>query len=152
MEKKDVFDKIMSLPGFRVLEPFYKKNKEVLLYLFFGALTTLISILSYAYFNVMLGMNELLANVISWILAVLFAFVTNKIWVFSSKNSTFLAFMREMFYFFGGRAATLAIEEAWLFVFITILHFGSIPVKIIAQVMVLILNYIISKVLVFKKK
>lgn len=77
MEKKDIFDKIMSLPGLRLFEPFCKKNKEVLLYLFFGGLTILISILSYAYFNVVLGINELLANIIAWILAVTLAFVTN---------------------------------------------------------------------------
>ena len=86
MEKKDIFDKIMSLPGLRIFEPFYKKNKEVLMYLFFGGLTFLVSVVTYAYFNVVLGMNELIANIFSWIIAVAFAFITNKIWVFCSKN------------------------------------------------------------------
>jgi len=78
--KPDIFDKIMHLPGLRVFEPLYKKYKEVLLYLFFGVLTTVVSIGSYAFFNVTLGINELIANVISWVLAVLFAFFTNRIW------------------------------------------------------------------------
>ena len=63
--KPDIFDKIMHLPGLRVFEPLYKKYKEVLLYLFFGVLTTVVSIGSYAFFNVTLGINELIANVIS---------------------------------------------------------------------------------------
>ena len=62
--KPDIFDKIMHLPGLRVFEPLYKKYKEVLLYLFFGVLTTVVSIGSYAFFNVTLGINELIANVI----------------------------------------------------------------------------------------
>ena len=78
--KPDIFDKIMHLPGLRVFEPLYKKYKEVLLYLFFGVLTTVVSIGSYAFFNVTLGINELIANVISLVLAVLFAFFTNRIW------------------------------------------------------------------------
>ena len=81
IEKKDIFDKIMSLPGLRIFEPFYKKNKEVLLYLFFGGLSFIVSVSSYAYFNLVLDLNALIANIFSWILAVIFAFVTNKIWV-----------------------------------------------------------------------
>ena len=151
MEKKDIFDKIMSLPGFRIFEPFYKKNKEVLLYLFFGGLTFLISVVTYAYFTMMFGMNELIANIFSWIIAVLFAFVTNKIWVFQSKNDTILAFVREVVAFFAGRVATLVVEEVILFVFITMLQWNSLGVKIAAQVIVIVLNYVISKLLVFKK-
>lgn len=59
--KPDIFDKIMHLPGLRVFEPLYKKYKEVLLYLFFGVLTTVVSIGSYAFFNVAMGINELIA-------------------------------------------------------------------------------------------
>lgn len=151
MEKKDIFDKIMSLPGLRIFEPFYKKNKEVLLYLFFGGLTFLISVVTYAYFTMMFGMNELIANIFSWIIAVLFAFVTNKIWVFQSKNDTILAFVREAVAFFAGRVATLVVEEVILFVFIMMLQWNSLGVKIAAQVIVIVLNYVISKLLVFKK-
>ena len=150
IEKKDIFDKIMSLPGLRILEPFYKKNKEVLLYLFFGGLSFIVSIASYAYFNVVLEINELIANIFSWILAVVFAFVTNKIWVFCSKNDSFFEFFREMFSFFAGRLATLGIEEAILLIFITCLSFPSMTVKVVAQIVVILLNYVISKLFVFK--
>ncbi|MEE1251344.1 MAG: GtrA family protein [Lachnospiraceae bacterium] len=151
IEKKDIFDKIMSLPGLCILEPFYKKNKEVLLYLFFGVLSFIVSIASYAYFNIVLDMNELIANIFSWILAVIFAFVTNKIWVFRSKNASFLEFLREMFSFFTGRLATLGVEEVILLIFITGLSFNSMAVKVVAQIVVILLNYVISKLFVFKE-
>lgn len=151
MDKKDIFDRIMSLPGLRIFEPFYKKNKEVLIYLFFGGLTFLVSVITYAYFNAVLGINELVANIFSWILAVVFAFVTNKIWVFHSKNNALLGLLKEMLSFFAGRLVTLGVEEILLFIFITKLHFHSLLIKVIAQIIVIILNYIISKLFVFKK-
>ena len=144
--KPDIFDKIMHLPGLRVFEPLYKKYKEVLLYLFFGVLTTVVSIGSYAFFNVTLGINELIANV-----AVLFAFFTNRIWVFAAPTKTVEEFMKQLVSFAGGRVLTLVIEEIILLVFITMLHFNSMLIKFIAQVVVIILNYVISKLLVFRK-
>lgn len=149
--KQDIFDKIMHLPGLRVFEPLYKKYKEVLLYLFFGVLTTVVSIGSYAFFNVTLGINELIANVISWVLAVLFAFFTNRIWVFAAPTKNVEEFMKQLVSFAGGRVLTLVIEEIILLVFITMLHFNSMLIKFIAQVVVIILNYVISKLLVFRK-
>lgn len=151
-ERKDIFDKIMMLPGLRILNPFYKKNKEVLLYLFFGGLTFLVSVISYAYFNVTLGINELVANIISWVLAVAFAFFTNRIWVFQAPTETVSQFLMQLIRFFMGRVATLVVEEVILLVFITILGFNSMAVKVIAQVIVIVLNYIISKLVVFRKK
>ena len=140
------------LPGLRILNPFYKKNKEVLLYLFFGGLTFLVSVISYAYFNVTLGINELVANIISWVLAVAFAFFTNRIWVFQAPTKTVSQFLMQLIRFFMGRVATLVVEEVILLVFITILGFNSMVVKVIAQVIVIVLNYVISKLVVFRKK
>ncbi|MCC8028820.1 MAG: GtrA family protein [Lachnospiraceae bacterium] len=148
---EDIFDRIMKWPGLRKLEPFYRKYKEVLLYLFFGGLTFLVSIGSYAGFNIGMGINELIANVISWIFAVAFAYITNKIWVFSTRGLEFGAFLAEIFKFFGGRVFTLVVEEVILYVFITRMQFNSMLVKVIAQVVVIVLNYLISKLFVFKK-
>ena len=150
IEKKDIFDKIMELPILKIFNPFYKKNKEVLLYLFFGGLTFCVSIASYAYFNLVLDFNELVANVFSWILAVLFAYITNKIWVFQAPVSSIRDFLKQIFSFFGGRLATLGVEEVILFVFITCLNWNSMIVKVVAQIVVIFLNYIISKLWVFK--
>lgn len=150
-ENKDIFDKIFELSILSRFALVYKKNKEVLLYLFFGGLTFIVSIGTYAVFNVFLGINELIANVMSWIFAVLFAFLTNRIWVFQAPTNTIQEFVKQMVSFFGGRLITLAVEEVILLVFITILGFGSMLIKVVAQIVVIVLNYIISKFYVFKE-
>lgn len=150
--KQDIFDRLMHLPVLNIGEPFYKKNKKVLLYLLFGGLTFIISVLSYSYFDLICGWNELVANIGSWILAVLFAFLTNRIWVFQAPTHGIAGFLRQMLSFFTGRLVTLGIEEIILFVFITKLAYPSIGVKVAAQVVVIVLNYIISKLLVFRNR
>lgn len=151
-KEKDIFDRIMSLPGLNIFEDIYKKYKEILLYLFFGGLTTIISIGSYSYCDIVMHMNPLVANIISWILAVLFAYVTNKIWVFNAETNGIYELGIEMFHFFTGRIFTLIVEEIILLVFINKLHFNSILVKVAAQVVVIVLNYIISKLIVFREE
>ena len=151
-EKKDIFDRLMALPVLNILEPFYKAHKEVLLYLFFGGLTFIISIASYAFFDITMEMNELVANIFSWIIAVLFAYITNRTWVFENTKSGAAGIVQELIMFMSGRVATLVVEEVILLVFITWLGFGSMVVKIVAQVIVIVLNYIISKLIVFKKR
>lgn len=150
-EKKDIFDKIMSLKIFSFLLPFYKKHKEGLLYLFFGALTTFINLAVFFLFTDLLGVDELIANVIAWIIAVLFAYVTNRIWVFASHCNTKYAVIKEVLAFYGGRVFTLLLEEGILFVFIKLLSLNAVAVKIIAQIAVIVINYVISKLWVFNK-
>lgn len=151
-EKKDIFDKIMELPGLNYFNDFYKKYKEFLLYIFFGVFTAVVSIGSYSYCDVVLKMNPLISNVISWILAVTFAYITNKLWVFNVEIYGIRALLVQIFDFFAGRFFTLLVEEGILFVFITTLHFNSILVKVFAQIIIVILNYIISKLIVFRNK
>ena len=147
--KPDIFDRIMTLPVLRIFEPFYRRFKQVLLYLFFGGLTTVVSIGSFWYFCEC-GIHELIANVLSWILAVLFAYITNSIWVFTSSPASWKERLKQCAGFFGGRVATLGMEEVILLVGISLLKFPALPVKILAQVLVLIGNYIISKFFVFR--
>lgn len=151
-EKPDIFDKIMSLPILRIFEGFYKKHKEGLLYLFFGGLAFFLSIFIFWGLNVPLGMNELIANVICWVIVVYFAFTTNRLWVFRAKTNNSREFFKQMVSFYVGRIATLVVEEIILFVFITIIGLNSLAVKIAAQFIVIVLNYIISKLFIFKNK
>ena len=151
VQEKDIFDKVMAMPILRIFEPFYKKYKEIVLYLFFGVLTMAVSIISYARCNMVIKMDALVANIISWILAVLFAFYTNRIWVFSVKTNSKKDLIVQMISFCSGRIVTLIIEETILFVFIKCLHYDSMGVKIMAQIVVVVLNYIISKLWVFHK-
>lgn len=150
-DKQDIFDRIMGLPGLRKLYPQYEKHKSVLLYLFFGGLTTLISIGSFILFDTGLGIPALIANVFSWILAVAFAYITNRVWVFASHTRG-KEIVKEAVSFVTGRLATLGFEEIVILVFVEQLSFNSIGVKILAQLGVLILNYVISKIFVFNDK
>lgn len=131
-----------------------RKNdlKEFILYAVFGTIAFIVSIGSYALFNIGFGINELIANALAWVFAVLFSYVTNKKWVFKAPTPTRTAFFIQMFAFFSGRFMTLIIEEAIIFVFITLLKYPSMWVKLAAQVVVVILNYVISKLLVFRDR
>lgn len=151
-EKKDIFDKLMSLPVLRIFEPFYKKHKEILLYLFFGVLTTLVSFATFWYLADVLMLNEHAANIISWILAVLCAFVTNRIWVFDAAAKNTRGLLMQMIMFYASRLSTLAVEEVIIYIFITRMELPNMPVKLAASVIVVILNYVLSKLVVFTKK
>ena len=161
----DIYDRIMHIKPFSVFERFYIKNKSVLLYLFFGGLTTLVSIFTFwlaelfirsdfnvSIFGSMYSIKVVLSNAISWICAVLFAFFTNRIWVFNSPTDSWTGFFKQMAAFFGGRFATFLLETAILVVFVSILNFNEMLMKIIAQLVVLVSNYVISKLIVFRKR
>ena len=150
-EQKDIFDKIMSLPGLRRFYGLYAKYKEILLYILFGGVATVVSIGSFVICDTTLGMNELVANVISWVLAVATAYATNRTWVFGSRT-TGREFWKELVSFFSGRVLTLLMEEAILLIFVTWLGFPGVWIKVAAQIAVLVGNYFISKLIIFKKK
>ena len=133
------------------IKNFIIKNNELILYLIFGALTTAVSILSFWLF-IKVNINELIANVLSWILAVTFAFFTNKFLVFKNKNSNKADFLKQFFSFYVSRIATLIIEELIILIFVTILNFNSLVIKTIAQILIIILNYFLSKLFIFKNK
>ncbi len=128
------------------------KYREVLLYLVFGGLTTVVSLVSFWLCVYPLKLNVLVANVISWICAVTFAYFTNARWVFEARPETRGEKLRQFVSFYAGRLATLGVEELLLLVFVTWLGCNEMLIKLIAQVVVVILNYVISKLLVFRKK
>lgn len=135
-----------------VLKKYYEKYKEIILYIVFGVLTTIVSLGSFYIFATVLKIDVLVANIMSWICAVLFAYFTNSKWVFAkdTEKKNIKVRLREMALFFSGRLATLGIEEVILLVFVTLLHYNEMIVKTAAQVIVLISNYVISKLVVFK--
>lgn len=151
-KKDDIFDRIIQWGFFKRFYPIYAQYKEILLYLFFGGLTFVVSIASYAFFEMIVGFTPLIANVFSWMLAVSFAYITNRIWVFEDTASGLGNIMREIVSFFGGRILTLVIEEVILLIGISILLLNSILIKVIAQIVVIVLNYFISKLLIFNTK
>lgn len=149
---EDIFDRIMHLPFFRLFEKPYKKYKDVLLYLFFGVLTTAINYLFYWLLGEdVAGLNVHAANVIAWVISVAFAYVTNRTWVFKAHAQTAGGIVKEITEFAGGRLFTLGFEELMLLIFVTWLDFNEYVIKLIAAVGVVILNYVISKLIVFRK-
>ena len=123
-----------------------KKHEKFIKYLIFGVLTTIVSIVSYALCAKVFQIHFLLSNTISWIISVLFAYVTNKLYVFKSNGKV----DKEIFKFFMYRIASLLIETIIMYIFVDILKINDIMVKIIAQFIVILLNYIFSKLYVFK--
>lgn len=133
------------------IKQIYIRNKEVILYLFFGGLAFFLNIGLFALLNEVCNINELIANVICWCVCVLFQFITNRSWVFDAGEGGSGRMMKQLASFVGGRLFTLAVEEAIILVFITWLGFNSMIVKLVAQFVVIVLNYIISKKIVFRK-
>ena len=137
---------------------FLKKHKSVILYILFGGLTTVvdwsISFLLYYLWGDAIEATPILlhgANVIAWVAAVAFAYITNRIWVFESKRRGLLPILGEIVAFAGGRVLTLLLQEAIMAVFCTWLGLNEYLFKIIAAVLVVILNYFLSKLVVFRK-
>lgn len=135
------------------------KYKQVLLYLFFGVLTTVVDwAVSFLLYDVWAEAMESspwiihFANVIAWTCAVLFAFFTNRGLVFGSTRRGFLPVLSELGLFAAGRVATLLMQEAIVAVMFDWLGFNKYAVKIVAAVVVVITNYFISKFIVFRKK
>lgn len=137
---------------------FIKKHKEIVLYIVFGALTTLVNYLVFYPLVNLPGMKDsvswwtLVVNVIAWVAAVAFAYVTNKFFVFESKDKSKKTVFREIVSFVGARVASLLIEEAILALFVTVLHFNENLIKLIASVGTVIINYFFSKFVIFRKK
>ncbi|MCD7894798.1 MAG: GtrA family protein [Erysipelotrichaceae bacterium] len=128
-----------------------KISKEVIMYIIMGIGTTIVSLGSYYILANPLNLNYQLANIISWILAVTFAYITNKKYVFESKVNDMKGIFKEASSFYLARISTLLIEMASMFIFVTIFHFDANIIKLLNQGIVLVLNYVFSKLFVFKK-
>lgn len=123
---------------------------EALRYLIFGILTTIVSIGSYRAFR-LLNLPYQPATVLSWILSVTFAFVTNKLFVFQSRKRTFYTVFREAFSFFTCRLMSLGFEIVFMIVSVDKLHIDDFLAKCMTQVFIFLLNYLFSKFLIFRK-
>ena len=114
---------------------------------FFGTLTFFVNVIVYFLFENVFGINYIISNIIAWFFSVLFAYITNRIWVFESKSANII---KEMSLFFGGRIFSGVVDTGLMYLFIDILTIGDLISKIVVQVIVVILNYVFSKLIVFK--
>lgn len=132
----------------------YNKYKEIVNYLIFGFLTTVISLIVYygLTFTVLdpnKSVSLQIANILSWVAGVIFAYVTNRKYVFNSKNDNIV---KEIGSFVGARVVTLIMDMLIMFIGVTLLKFNDKVFKLISQVVVIISNYLFSKIFVFKKE
>lgn len=138
------------------LQDIYYKYEEKWMYLLFGGLTTVISIVTkLIVFWVISGepkWESTAGVVISWIFAVTFAFFTNKKYVFKSETKTKEEFWKVFFSFYGARLATFFMEEAIFVVFCDVMHLNKTVITFLSQVLIFVANYVLSKVFVFRKK
>ncbi len=131
----------------------YLNYKEVIHYLFFGGLATIVNFVSYFVFARFIGIDEVISSGLSWFCSVLFAYITNKLFVFESKTETKKAFFMEMISFFLARIASGILCDVGTFaLMVKVFHINDIFSKIITQIMVVIVNYFFSKLIVFRKK
>lgn len=134
-----------------MIKSIWKKYRAMIAYLFFGGVTTLINLVSFDIMASYWGWNYQLATIIAWILTVLAAYLTNKVWVFESHYTTVVAFIKELGSFFFFRGITLIMELIIMYIGVSLLNGNLLLVKIIDNVVVVAANYLFSKWYIFKK-
>lgn len=127
------------------------RYRELILYVFFGGCTTLINIVVYFICRQWFSMAVVPADVAAWVLAVVFAYVTNKLFVFESKSWCPRLIIKEAAEFFTARVVSLGVDVVLLYVIVEVLGWWELPMKIIANVVVIVINYIFSKWIIFRK-
>ncbi|MEE0248951.1 GtrA family protein [Peptacetobacter hiranonis] len=129
-----------------------RKYKEGILYLFFGVLSTIVNLGTYFIATRVFGINYLVSNVIAWFFAVIFAYVTNKFFVFEVKNVEIKFLIKEFLSFINCRIVSGVTEIVLIYLMVEILCINDFIVKIITNIVVVVLNFIFSKLIIFKKK
>ena len=134
-----------------MLKKLYLKYKELVSYVFWGVMTTAVNYCVYFLLTKLFLVNYLISNVAAWVAAVVFAFVVNKLFVFDSKSWALKTVFAEGWKFLSARILSGVLETGILFLFVSVLKLPDGPVKIAAGVLVILLNYAVSKWLIFKK-
>lgn len=149
-----------------MLSSLIQKYREIILYLIFGVLTTLVNLVVFKLSGLLLGeAYYLISNIIAWCIAVVFAFFVNKLWVFSSRSFAPAVLRRELPSFLGARIFSLVVEEIGLWIMIDLCRLSAVAFplpgfsftgtdlsKLVMQVVVVVLNYVFSKFIIFKTK
>ena len=125
-------------------------NKEIILYVIFGVLTTIVNLIAYYLFSNIININYLMSNTIAWIISVVFAYITNKFFVFNSSYINKDVIIEEFIKFMNCRLISGLSEVVLLFLFVDLLLMNDIVAKLIIGVLVALINFIFSKVFIFK--
>lgn len=134
------------------IKDLYIEFKEVINYLVFGVLAMVVNFVSYFIFARLLHIDEVISSGLSWFCSVLFAYITNKLFVFDSKTTNKKELIKEAISFFLARVVSGILCDVGTFaLMVKVLHINDIVSKVVTQVMVVIMNYVFSKFIVFKK-
>ncbi|MBE6815232.1 MAG: GtrA family protein [Ruminococcaceae bacterium] len=150
----------------KMIKTLFIKYKELITYVIFGVLTTLVNFFAFGIFTKIFGEDlYLVNNAIAWVVGVVFAYITNKLFVFESKSWDLKVITKEITGFLGARIFSFLVEEGGMFLFVSVLGLGEksltllgftitgqFIVKILLAVIVVILNYIFSKFFIFRIK
>lgn len=128
------------------------KYREAIAYIFVGGTTTIVSIISYFIFTYPLSLGYMTSTILSWIVSVIYAYITNKIIVFRSDTKGVKAITKEFISFVSCRLLTLVIEMVTMYLLVSIITLDKGISKILVQFIIFVLNYVFSKILVFRKK
>ncbi len=131
---------------------FYSRYKEMLLYLVFGVLTTCVNFVAYFLLTRYVLLGDTLSTALAWLISVLFAYVTNRRFVFTNKAKGQKEVAKECFSFFASRSFTGLLDVLNMYLFVSVLHLNDLVIKILSNVVIVILNYVLSKFIVFRKK
>ncbi len=135
-----------------MIQKLFMKYWDTIPYLFFGVCTTAVNVVVYWMCAHPLHLKTMPSTIIAWLMAVLFAYVVNRKWVFHSEAHETKDICKEMISFFGCRLATGIVDWICMFVFVELLNANDVFIKMAANVLVFVLNYVASKFIIFKKK
>lgn len=130
----------------------YKEHEEGINYLIFGFLAFVLNYVLYFLCSSVLGMHYMVATAVSWVLTVIFAYWTNRTFVFKSKNKDIQSLGKEFVAFIGARVATEVLELALMFIMVDCAGINEYISKLVCQVLVIVANYFLSKLWIFREK
>lgn len=136
---------------FKTIAKLYRAHRAFILYLFFGVCTTVINAVCYWLLYDVFARPNITSTVIAWLAAVIFAFITNKVYVFESRRTTLSSQLREVASFFGCRILTGILDVVIMFVAVDMLKWNGLLWKLISNVIVTVINYVASKFFIFKE-
>ena len=135
-----------------MINELFKKYREIIVYVIVGGVTTVINMVIHFGLVYLTKLDELVIVFIAWFFAVIFAYIMNKLWVFQSKSFKKDVLVHEIVSFTGARVFSLGVEELIFLIFVTWLGMDQFIIKMAAAIIVIIMNYVFSKLVIFKNK
>ena len=145
-----IIDKISKLKYLNFISKIYYKYRQIWLYLFWGVVTTITNILIYFILANLININYIISTILAWLISILVAYFSNRTYVFESKTNN--RKIKEFINFLISRLFTLLLDVVGMYIGISILLINDVLMKVLINILVIVANYIISKLFVFKNK